>query len=47
MGFQAVSGLSINLQKSEIVWSGECSGSVNLARIMGCDLVDLPVKYLG
>jgi len=42
--FEAVSGLRINLSKSEIVSVGEVG---KLASILGCGVASLPLKYLG
>jgi hypothetical protein len=45
--FEAVSGLKINLSKSEIVPIGEVENVVELASILGCGVATLPMKYLG
>jgi hypothetical protein len=42
--FEAVSGLRINLGKSELVPIGEVE---SLAHIMGCNIGSLPMTYLG
>lgn len=47
MGFQAVFGLSIHLAMSEMVRLGSSDDVEGLARILGCRLVSLPIKYLG
>ena len=44
--FEAVSGLKINLSKSEIVPIGEVEDVDSLASIFGCRVVGLPMKYL-
>lgn len=45
--FEAVSGLKINLPKSEIIHIGEMDEVENLARISGCRVALLLMKYLG
>jgi hypothetical protein len=45
--FEAVSGLKINLAKSEIVLVGEVGDVEGLACILGCRVSSLPMKYLG
>jgi hypothetical protein len=45
--FEAVSGLKINLSKSEIVLVGDVGDVEGLARILGCRVASLPMKYLG
>jgi hypothetical protein len=45
--FEAVSGLRINLGKSEMVPVGEVSNLEELALILGCKVAPLPMKYLG
>jgi hypothetical protein len=45
--FEAVSGLKINLPKSEIVPIGEVQDINLLASIFGCWVASLPMKYLG
>jgi hypothetical protein len=42
--FEAVSGLKINLFKSEIVPVGDVEG---LAIVLGCQVASLLMKYLG
>jgi hypothetical protein len=44
--FKVVSGLKINLSKSDIVPVGEVDDVEGLSRILGCGLVSLPIKYL-
>lgn len=43
--FQTVSGLNINLSKSELVRTGDIRDENYLANIMGCKAVKLPIKY--
>jgi hypothetical protein len=45
--FEAVSGLKINLAKSELVLVGNVDNVDGLAGIMGCGVSSLPLKYLG
>jgi hypothetical protein len=45
--FEAASGLKVNLAKSELVPVGNVSQVGRLARILGCGVSTLPVKYLG
>ena len=45
--FEVVSGLKINLGKSEMVPVGEVSNLEDLAHILGCKVASLPMKYLG
>jgi hypothetical protein len=45
--FEAVSGLKINLSKSEIVPIGDVGDVMELASILGCGVASLPMKYLG
>ena len=45
--FEGVSGLKVNLDKSELVHVGNVSQVGRLARILGCGVSKLPVKYLG
>jgi hypothetical protein len=45
--FEAISGLKINLAKSEIVPIGEVRDVEELANILGCRVSSLPMKYLG
>jgi hypothetical protein len=43
--FEAASGLRINLGKSELVPIGEVEDVDNLAHILGCRVVSLPITY--
>jgi hypothetical protein len=45
--FEAVSGLKINLSKSEIVPVGDVPHIVELMQILGCKQSFLPLQYLG
>jgi hypothetical protein len=49
--FEAILGLKVNLQKSELIVIGEVIGEVlhkeELANIFNCSLSSLPMKYLG
>jgi hypothetical protein len=45
--FEAVSGLKINLNKSEMVPVGSVPDLEELAGIMGCKIIQLPMTYLG
>jgi hypothetical protein len=45
--FEAVSGLKVNLAKSELVPVGNVDNVEGLAVIMGCRVSSLPLKYLG
>ncbi|XP_042965576.1 uncharacterized protein LOC122299388 [Carya illinoinensis] len=45
--FEAVSGLKINLAKTEMVAVGEVNNIRGLANILGCVVSSLPLKYLG
>jgi hypothetical protein len=45
--FEAVSGLKINLAKSELVLVGNVENVDGLAGILGCRVSSLPLKYLG
>lgn len=45
--FKAVSGLKINLGKSEIVPVGEVNAIEAFASMLGCKISNLPLKYLG
>jgi hypothetical protein len=44
--FEAASGLKVNLAKSELILVGYVDRVESLARILGCGVVTLPVKYL-
>jgi hypothetical protein len=45
--FQAISGLKINLSKSELVPVGTVQNVPELASILGCHVASLPLTYLG
>jgi len=45
--FQAVTGLKVNVQKSEMVPIGEVNDVHALAKILGCRIGTLPLSYLG
>jgi hypothetical protein len=45
--FEVVSSLKINLTKSELVLVGNVNSVESLARILGCRVSSLPMKYLG
>jgi hypothetical protein len=45
--FQAISGLKINLSKSELVPVGQVINVPELAGILGCRVASLPLTYLG
>ncbi|KAB1199244.1 hypothetical protein CJ030_MR0G025668 [Morella rubra] len=45
--FEAVSGLKINLAKSEVIPVGDVSNVGELASILGCRVSALPMTYLG
>ena len=45
--FEVVTGLRINLSKSEGVPIGEFGSLVKLAYIIGCKIGSLPMNYLG
>jgi hypothetical protein len=45
--FQAISGLKINLSKSELVSVGHVPNVAVLAGYMGCRVSSLPMSYLG
>lgn len=45
--FQAVSGLKINLDKSELSRTGNNGDSSLFAKVLGCKAVNFPLKYLG
>jgi hypothetical protein len=45
--FEAVSGLKVNLGKSELVAVGEVGNIGTLAEYLGCRVAGLPMKYLG
>jgi hypothetical protein len=45
--FEVVSGLRINLGKSEIVPIGKVENVEDRAHLLGCRVASLPMKYLG
>ena len=45
--FEAVSGLKINLSKSEMVLVGNVPHIGDLVEILGCKVSALPLTYLG
>jgi hypothetical protein len=45
--FEAISGLKINLSKSEMVPVGQVPNIEVLADILGCNITQLPMSYLG
>ena len=45
--FQAIIGLKVNVQKSEMVPIGEIDDVHALAKILGCKVGTLPMSYLG
>jgi hypothetical protein len=45
--FQAISGLKINLSKSELVPVGTVQNVPELENILGCHVTSLPLTYLG
>ncbi|KAG6655612.1 hypothetical protein CIPAW_05G229100 [Carya illinoinensis] len=45
--FEAVSGLKVNLSKSEMIPVGMVNNIRDLADILGCKVSSLPLKYLG
>uniref|UniRef100_A0A2N9FPT0 Reverse transcriptase domain-containing protein n=1 Tax=Fagus sylvatica TaxID=28930 RepID=A0A2N9FPT0_FAGSY len=45
--FEAVSGLKVNLAKSEMVPVGVVSNLRSLVELMGCNILSLPMTYLG
>jgi hypothetical protein len=45
--FQAVSGLKVNLEKSELVPVGSVPNVEKLAGVLGCKVAGLPMIYLG
>lgn len=47
LGFEAASGLRINLGKSEIVPIGGVEDVERLANLLGCQVASLPMTYLG
>ena len=47
LSFQAVTGLKVNVHKSEMVPIGEVDDVHALAEILGCRVGTLPMFYLG
>ena len=47
LSFQAVTGLKVNVHKSEMVPIGEVDDVHALAEILGCRVGELPMSYLG
>ena len=47
ISFQAISGLKINLSKSELVFVGQVPNVTELAGVLGCKVSELPLSYLG
>ena len=47
MWFEAMSGLKINLAKSEIIPIGPVNNLVELASELGCNIGSFPTSYLG
>lgn len=45
--FEAMSGLKVNLQKSELIVVGKVGNANQLANLMGCNFGKLPSTYLG
>jgi hypothetical protein len=45
--FESISGLTINLAKSELISIGNVNNANGFARILGCKLSSFPMKYLG
>ena len=45
--FEAISGLKINFNKSEMVPVGNVHKLDSLATIMGCEIIQLPMAYMG
>jgi len=45
--FEAISGLKVNLAKSNLIPVGNVEQGERLADILGCEVVSLPAKYLG
>ncbi len=45
--FEAASGLKVNLAKSNLIHVGNIDQVRRLARILGCGVAILPMKYLG
>ena len=47
MWFEAILGLKINLDKSELIPVGRVSNVMELAIVFGCKVGALPTTYLG
>lgn len=47
MWFEAMFGLKVNLQKSELITAGEVDNEDKLASLEGCKREVLPTTYLG
>ena len=47
MWFEALSGLKINLNKSEIIPIGPVDNAEKLANALGCKTRSFPTSYLG
>jgi hypothetical protein len=45
--FEVVSGLKVNLAKSDMVQIGQVSNLTALATMLECKISTLPMKYLG
>lgn len=45
--FQDVSGLNINLDKTELVKLGDKGDECGLAKVLGCKATNLPINILG
>ena len=45
--FEAITGLKVNVGKSEIVPVGDVGNLIALARILCCKVGTLPMRYLG
>ena len=47
LNVQAITGLKVNMHKSEMVPIGEVDDVHTLAEILGCRVGELPMSYLG
>ena len=47
MWFEAISGLKVNLNKTEVIPMGEGIPMGTLAVVLGCKIGSLPTSYLG
>lgn len=45
--FEAILGLKVNLQKSELVAVGEVQHEEELTDILNCNISSMPLTYLG